>query len=48
MITFISSILAFAAGFLFCLVCLVKGSDEKWEKFKNAVEKARETAHDKD
>ena len=48
MITFISSIFAFGAGFLFLLVCLIKVSDEKWRKFRDAVEKARETANDQD
>ena len=42
MITLISSILAFAAGFLFLILCLTKCSDEKWRKFRDAVEKARE------
>lgn len=46
MITFISSILAFASGFLFLILCLTKCSDEKWRKFRDSVEKARETAND--
>lgn len=48
MITLISSILAFAAGFLFSILCLIKCSDEKWRKFRDAVENARETANDQD
>lgn len=42
MITFISSVLAFVAGFLYSILCLIKCSDEKWRKFRDAVEKARE------
>lgn len=41
MITLISSILAFAIGFVFAIFCLVKCSEEKWQKFKKAVETAR-------
>lgn len=40
-ICIISSLLAFAAGFAFSLFCALKCSDEKWEKFKNEVEKQR-------
>ena len=42
MIISISSILAFGAGFLFSIFCLIKCSDEKWCKFRDAVENARE------
>ena len=42
MITLISSIFAFGAGFLFSITCLINCSDEKWRKFRDAVEKARE------
>ena len=42
MISFISYILAFAAGFLSSILCLIKCSDEKWRKFRDAVEKTRE------
>jgi hypothetical protein len=41
MITLISSILAFAAGFVFAIFCLAYCSEENWQNFKNAVEKAR-------
>lgn len=41
MITLISSILAFATGFVFAIFCLLKCSEEKWQKFKNSVEIAR-------
>lgn len=41
MITLISSILAFATGFVFAIFCLVKCSEENWQTFKNAVERAR-------
>ena len=41
MITLISSILAFATGFIFAIFCLVKCSEEKWQKFKNAVDEER-------
>jgi hypothetical protein len=41
MITLISSILAFAVGFVFSILCLVYCSEEKWQNFKNAVEKER-------
>ena len=41
MITLISSILAFAVGFVFLLLSLIYCSEEKWQNFKNAVEKAR-------
>ena len=41
MITLISSILAFATGFVFSILCLVHCSEEKWQNFKNAVDKAR-------
>lgn len=41
MITLISSILAFAVGFVFSILCLVYCSEEKWQNFKNAVDKAR-------
>lgn len=37
----ISSLLAFAAGFVFSIICLMKCSKEKWEKFRDAVEEAR-------
>ena len=41
MITLISSVLAFAVGFVFSILCLVYCSEEKWQNFKNAVDKAR-------
>ena len=41
MITLISSILAFAVGFVFSILCLVYCSEEKWQNFKKSVEKAR-------
>ena len=41
MIALISSILAFAAGFAFAILCLVYCSEEKWQNFKNSVERAR-------
>ena len=41
MITLISTILAFATGFVFSILCLVYCGEEKWHNFKNAVEKAR-------
>ena len=41
MITLISSILAFVAGFVVFIFCLVYCSDEGWQNFKNAVDKAR-------
>lgn len=37
----LSSVLAFAAGFLFSIFCLIKCSKDKWERFRNAVEEAR-------
>ena len=50
MITLISSILKsileFTAGFLFCKFYLTKCSDKKWQKFKDTVEKRRETGRD--
>lgn len=46
MIALISSILAFAVGFVFSILCLVKCSEEKWQNFKNAVEKARREEND--
>ena len=41
MVTLISSILAFATGFVFSILCLVYCSEEKWQNFKSAVDKAR-------
>ena len=41
MITLISSILAFAAGFVSLIYCLIHCSEKKWQKFKNSVDKAR-------
>ena len=41
MITVISSILAFASGFVFCLFCLVKCSNEKWYEIRHKIEEAR-------
>lgn len=41
MITLISSLLAFVVGFVFAIFCLVKCSEEKWQKFKKAVETVR-------
>ena len=41
MITFISYIFAFGAGFLFSITCLLNCSDKKCRKFRDAVEKAR-------
>ena len=46
MITLISSILAFAVGFVFAILCLVKCSEEKWQTFKNAVEESRRKYND--
>ena len=46
MITLISSILAFATGFVFSILCLVYCSEEKWNKFKNAVEEERRKNND--
>lgn len=40
-ITLISSILAFVAGFLFFLYATTVCTDENWKKLKNAIEKAR-------
>lgn len=40
-ICILSSVLAFCAGFLFCLLSMTKCSQEKWEKIKTAIEKAR-------
>lgn len=37
----ISSLLAFAAGFIFHLFCAIKASDESWEKFKKSVDEIR-------
>lgn len=42
----LSSILAFIVGFLFCLACLTKCSDEKFERFVDAARKAREGKKD--
>lgn len=41
-ICLLSSILAFVSGFLVSIVCLVKCSDEKWQRFRDAVDEARE------
>lgn len=41
MITLISSVLAFVTGFIVSIFCLVYCSDEGWQNFKNAVDKAR-------
>ena len=46
MITLISSILAFAVGFVFSIFCLLHCSEEKWQKFKNAVEEERRKNND--
>ena len=46
MITLISSILAFAAGFVFSIFCLAYCSEEKWQNFKNAVDRARRKEND--
>ena len=46
MITLISSILAFAVGFVFSILCLVYCSEEKWQNFKNAVERERRKKND--
>lgn len=42
----LSSILAFIAGFLFCLVCLTKCSDAKFERWVEAMKKARKEVKD--
>ena len=41
MIAVISSVLAFMAGFAFCLLCLVKCSNEKWYEIRQKIEEAR-------
>ena len=41
MITLLSSVLAFAAGFIVLIYYLIHCSEKKWKKFKNAVNKAR-------
>lgn len=45
-ICLLSSLLAFAAGFAFLLLCALKCSDEKWEKFKKTVEESRKALKD--
>ena len=41
MITLISSVLAFAAGFVVLIYYLIHCSEKKWKNFKNDVNKAR-------
>ena len=41
MIILISSILAFATGFVFSILYLTYCSEEKWQNFKKSVERAR-------
>ena len=37
----LTSVLAFIAGFIFSIFCLVSCSDEKWRTFRDAVEEKR-------
>ena len=45
-IAIISSILAFATGFVFSIFCLVHCSEDKWQNFKKSVEELRRKYND--